>query len=227
MTSERRARRGALLLAAALAGCQPLAALPGPAPDRGECALPPGEALVRVDAVEPGIRVDVRYATPDNFTGRRLPGYDAPLALLRPAAAEALARVHRSLAPRGLGLKVFDGYRPVRATLAMVEWAESSGNGWVLEQGYVARASGHNRGNTVDLTLVRLADGAEVDMGTPYDTFSEAAHTANAAGAVAASRRALVEAMAAQGFSNYEKEWWHFSFPGAAAPLDAPLGCWR
>jgi zinc D-Ala-D-Ala dipeptidase len=190
------------------------------------CEIAPG-ALVEVRAVDPTLRVDVRYATDDNFTGARLPGYEAPLAMLRPSAAEALARVQRRLAGEGLGLKVYDGYRPMRATRAMVAWAERTGNGWVLTQGYVARRSGHNRGNTVDLTLVRLEDGAELDMGTPFDTFSPAAHTANASGEVRRNRQTLVRAMAAEGFVNYRKEWWHFSREGPYGALDVPLGCFR
>jgi zinc D-Ala-D-Ala dipeptidase len=196
------------------------------AADQRECDLPPG-TLVNVRSVDGTIRTEVRYATRNNFTGAVLPGYERPLAMLRPEAALALARVQRRLRPRGLGLKVFDGYRPVRATLGMVDWAERTGNEWVLEQGYVARASGHNRGATVDLTLVRLSSGQELDMGTAYDTFSEAAHTANATGQVAENRRILLDAMAAEGFTNYEKEWWHFSLPGQREPLDVPLRCFR
>jgi D-alanyl-D-alanine dipeptidase len=192
----------------------------------GECDLAPG-TLVNVRSIDRTIRTDIRYATANNFTGAVLPGYERPLAMLRPDAARALARVHQSLRPRGLGLKVFDGYRPVRATLGMVEWAERTGNQWVLEQGYVARQSGHNVGRTVDLTLVRLRDGQELDMGTEYDTFSAAAHTANATGQVAANRRILVEAMAAEGFNNYSQEWWHFSIPGPRDALDVPLRCFR
>lgn len=192
----------------------------------GECDLPPG-TLVNVRAIDRTIRTEIRYATRNNFTGAVLPGYERPLALLRPEPAQRLARVHQSLRSRGLGLKVFDAYRPVRATLGMVDWAERTGNQWVLEQGYVARQSGHNVGRTVDLTLVSLRDGRELDMGTAYDTFSEAAHTANASGQVAANRRILVDAMAAEGFQNYDKEWWHFSIPGPREPLDAPLRCFR
>jgi D-alanyl-D-alanine dipeptidase len=195
-------------------------------PADGECSVAPG-TVVNVRSLDRTIRTDVRYATANNFTGAVLPGYERPLAMLRPEAARALARVHQSLRERGLGLKVFDGYRPVRATLGMVAWAERTGNQWVLEQGYVARQSGHNRGGTVDLTLVHLADGREVEMGTPYDTFSEAAHTANATGQVAANRRILVDAMRAEGFNNYEKEWWHFSLAGTYPPLDVPLRCFR
>ena len=207
------------------AGAVPAEAVPTASVD-GECDLAPG-TLVNVQSIDRTIRTDVRYATANNFTGAVLPGYERPLAMLRPQAAQALARVHQSLRARGLGLKVFDGYRPVRATLGMVAWAERTGNQWVLEQGYVARQSGHNVGRTVDLTLVRLANGRELDMGTAYDTFSRAAHTANATGQVAANRRILVDAMAAEGFQNYDQEWWHFSIPGPRDALDVPLRCFR
>lgn len=189
------------------------------------CVTATGDSLVDIRSLAPDLRVDVRYATSDNFTGEPLPGYDAARVLLRPAAARALARIQAGLRPEGLGLKVWDGYRPVRATLAMVDWAERSGNAWVVEQGYVARESGHNRGHTVDLTLIRLRDGRELEMGTPYDHFADAAHTANATGSVAANRQRLVRAMAAEGFSNYEKEWWHFSSRAPGAPLDVTLAC--
>ncbi|HYW06226.1 MAG TPA: M15 family metallopeptidase [Longimicrobium sp.] len=228
---------GALLLA--LAGCAPPpsgAPVPAPAAPAeatiasvppSACVMPAGERLTNVVAVDRTIRVDIRYATANNFTGARLPGYERPLAMLRPEVAEALGRVQARLRPDGYGLKVFDGYRPIRATLAMVSWAERSGNVWVLDQGYVARQSGHNRGHTVDLTLVRLNGGAELDMGTAYDTFSEAAHTANATGAPRDNRARLLRAMEAEGFVNYSKEWWHFQKPGTHTPLDVPLSCFR
>ncbi len=213
--------------AASPAASAPQAASPEPRAAEQTCRIPEGAQLTNVQAADPTIRTDVRYATANNFTGERLPGYDRPLALLRPEAARALARVQARLRADGLGLKVFDGYRPVRATLAMVDWAERTNRRWVLDQGYVARSSGHNRGHTVDLTLVRLDSGEELDMGTAYDTFSEAAHTANATGAVRINRGKLVEAMNAEGFVNYSKEWWHFSLPGQYPPLDVPLGCFR
>ena len=219
-------RLAGMAAATALAACAPAASAGSVAAQGDECRMAPG-ALVDVRSADRTIRTDVRYATRNNFTGAVLPGYERPLALLRPPAAEALARVQARLRPRGLGLKVFDAYRPVRATLGMVDWAERTGNQWVLEQGYVARQSGHNVGRTVDLTLVNLRDGRELEMGTAYDTFSEAAHTANALGQVAENRRILVEAMAAEGFQNYEKEWWHFSIPGPREPLDIPLRCFR
>lgn len=228
MTSDLRMMKrllsGGILLAAA--ACAPAATARSAQAQADECRIGPG-TLVNVRSVDRTIRTEVRYATRNNFTGDVLPGYERPVALLRPPAAQALARVQAALRPRGLGLKVFDAYRPVRATLGMVAWAERSGNEWVLEQGYVARQSGHNVGRTVDLTLLDLRTGRELDMGTPYDTFAETAHTANASGEVAERRRTLVDAMAAEGFENYDKEWWHFSIPGPREPLDVPLRCFR
>lgn len=212
---------GAVMLQ--LAGCAPAA--PRLAPE--VCPTPAVAAgtLVDVRSLDPTIRTEIRYATRNNFTGAPLPGYGAPRALLRPDAAAALARVQARLRGEGLGLKVFDAYRPVRATLAMVDWAERTNRVWVLDQGYVARKSGHNKGGTVDLTLVRLRDGREVEMGTRFDTFSEAAHTANATGSVMENRMRLVRAMEAEGFKNYANEWWHFSYAGEFEPLDVPIRC--
>jgi len=170
------------------------------------------QLLADVRALDSTIRVDARYAGPDNFTGAPLPGYQANRALLRREAAEALARVQRRLAQEGLGLKIWDGYRPVRATLAMVAWTERTNQTWLLDSGYIARRSRHNQGVAVDLTLVDLHSGAEVPMGTPFDTFSDAAHTANATGAVKQARDHFVEVMASEGFTNYPMEWWHYSY---------------
>jgi zinc D-Ala-D-Ala dipeptidase len=177
--------------------------------------------LVDVQSLDSTIRVDARYAGSNNFTGAPLPGYDAPRALLRKEAAQALTRVQARLRTQGLSLLVFDGYRPVRATLAMVQWAEGSGHRALLSEGYIARRSRHNLGLAVDLTIVDARTGSSLDMGTPFDTFSESAHTANAEGRVLTNRRILVRAMEAEGFRNYEKEWWHFSLdvPGAL-PFD-------
>ncbi len=188
---------------------------------------PDSAARARLSELPATIRTEVRYATADNFTGAPLPGYERPVALLRREAAAALGRVADRLAAEGLGLKVFDGYRPVRATLGMVAWCERVGRTDLLDDGYIARRSRHNQGVAVDLTMVQLSTGAELDMGTPFDTFSEAAHTANATGAVAARRQQLVRAMEAEGFVNYENEWWHFSFAvDDPVPFDLPLGAW-
>lgn len=168
--------------------------------------------LADLRSVDPGIVVDLRYATSNNFTGTPLPGYLANRAFLRREAAAALGRVQRDLRPQGLGIKVFDAYRPVRATLAMVDWTERVNRADLLKDGYIASRSRHNLGLAIDLTLIELATGRELEMGTPFDTFSAAAHTANASGVAAVNRQRLKAAMESQGFANYDQEWWHFSF---------------
>lgn len=180
--------------------------------------------LVDVRSIDSTIVVDARYFGPNNFTGAPLPGYGANRALLRREAAEALARVQRRLAADGLGLKVFDGYRPVRATLAMVDWAERTGRRHLLDDGYIARRSRHNQGVAVDLTIIELTKGTELPMGTPFDTFSEAAHTANATGDVKRNREMFVRVMQSEGFTNYDQEWWHFFFAVPdPVPFDLPI----
>ena len=214
-----------LFLLLCLACGRPAVESPRPAATYDCPATGERPGLVRLTDAAPTIREDIRYATANNVTGRPLPGYEVPGALLRPDAAAALARVQARLARHGYGLLVWDAYRPVRASLAMVEYAETSGNEWLLD-GWVARRSNHNKGNTVDLTVVRLDTGAELDMGTQFDHFGEESVTANARGAVAANRRILLDAMRAEGFTNYAQEWWHFTHAADAEPVDVPIGCY-
>lgn len=198
-----------LLLAARGAGAQQAPGTGGEPPIASDAAA--DSLLLEVTTLAPGVRVELRYATRNNFTGAVLPGYEGNRAYLRREAAQALARVEQRLETEGLGLKIWDGYRPVRASEEMVAWAERAGRTDLLD-GYVARRSRHNLGLAVDLTLVELASGRELEMGTPYDTFSEAAHTSQAEGAVREHRQRLVRAMEAEGFRNYAQEWWHFSY---------------
>ena len=169
--------------------------------------------LLDIQQADPRIRVDLRYASADNFTGEPLPGYTGHHAYLRREAALALGRVEARADREGLRLHVFDAYRPVRATLAMVAWAERVGRTDLLRDGYIASRSRHNLGLAVDLTLEDRLTGAPLDMGTSFDTFSTAAHTANATGEVRANRARLDRLMRAEGFVNYDQEWWHYIFP--------------
>lgn len=169
--------------------------------------------LVDVQRVDTSIVVEMRYATTNNFTKAKLPGYEGNHAYLRDEAAAALALVNGDLHHQGLGLKIFDAYRPVRATEAMVKWTETMHRPDLIRDGYIASRSKHNLGVAVDLTIIDAKTKAELNMGTPFDYFGLAAHTSNARGVILKNRRLLKTVMERQGFVPYESEWWHFSYP--------------
>jgi D-alanyl-D-alanine dipeptidase len=173
----------------------------------------PPAGFVDLKEAVPGIALEIRYHTKDNFTGEQLPGYSAAGAWLLKEPAEALARVQAALAKEGLGLLVYDAYRPLRGTLGMVAWAERTNQVFLLDNGYIARRSGHNHGHTIDLTVIDLKTKKPLDMGTPWDTLTEESHTMKAKGKALQNRLKLKTAMEAQGFKAYFKEWWHFGYP--------------
>ena len=193
----------------------------------------PPAGFVRLRDAVPGILLDVRYHGADNFVGAPVDGYEAPAAILTREAADALRRVQASLTARGFGLKVFDAYRPQTAVEHFVRWAADPSDdrtraeyypdvpkSELFARGYVAERSGHSRGSTVDLTVVRLADGAELDMGTPFDFFGaeSAVDYEGLSGAQRANRRLLADAMRAHGFEPYAAEWWHFTLADEPYP---------
>jgi zinc D-Ala-D-Ala dipeptidase len=204
------------------------ASVAAPPINTAETAIAPNAVadtlLTDVRSLDSTIVVDLRYATSNNFTGAPLPGYGANRAFLRREAASALVLVQADFRAEGLGLKIFDAYRPVRATLAMVDWTQRVNRPDLLTNGYIASRSRHNLGVAVDLTLIDRASGRELEMGTPFDTFSAAAHTANATGLAAQNRQKLKAAMEKRGFLNYDQEWWHYTF-NVANPLrfDRPI----
>ena len=193
-----------------------------PPPNTGDLPIASADQaarlLVDVRQLDSTIRVDLRYRTQSNFTGAPLPGYEGNRALMRREPAAALARVQRALRASGVSLQLLDAYRPVRATEAMMRWTERTGRTHLVRDGYIASRSRHNLGTAVDLTLVDVATGQQLAMGTEFDTFSSAAHTANAEGAVLANRLRLRQAMEREGFVPYDQEWWHFSYP-----VDSPV----
>ena len=162
-----------------------------------------------VDLATLGIPLDIRYATPDNFMKQTL--YPVAKAYLRAPAARALAAVDRELAARGLGIKVFDAYRPYRVTVAM--WEPIKNPDYVADP---AKGSRHNRGAAVDLTLIDRATGKELPMPTGYDDFTpRAAHEFSELPAdVLANRALLREVMTKHGFEPLPSEWWHYDFAG-------------
>jgi zinc D-Ala-D-Ala dipeptidase len=235
-----------------------LAAIPASAAD-----MP--KDFVYLSDIDPSILQDMRYAGAANFTGRPVPGYDAPECVLVRQAAEALKAVQADVKAKGLSLKVYDCYRPSQAVAALVAWSNAPDDPdskavhypalaktELFPQGYIAAVSGHSRGATMDLTLVPLdaesvqpattwnALGActapaadreadtSIDMGTGFDCFDVKANTAVPGLTMAQlqNRKMLVDAMARQGFKNYDKEWWHFTLENEPYPdtvFDFPI----
>jgi D-alanyl-D-alanine dipeptidase len=167
--------------------------------------------LVELTDLEPAIRLDLRYATANNFVGRPL--YTVARAFLQRPAAEALVRAHRRLAEHGYGLLVFDAYRPWSVTRLFWEVTPKAQKAFVADP---RKGSKHNRGAAVDVTLYRLADGAPVPMPTEFDDFSERAHPDWPGGTPEqrAARDLLRRTLEAEGFTVEPNEWWHFNHRG-------------
>jgi D-alanyl-D-alanine dipeptidase len=163
--------------------------------------------------LDSSIILDIRYATANNFTKAQI--YDCPACLLRPEAAAALVKAHKALKKKGLGLKMFDCYRPRPYQQRL--WDKVPNPDYVTPP---QKGSMHSRGAAVDLTLVD-ANGKELDMGTPYDFFGVEAHTDNTRlpKKVLENRTLLQKAMNAAGFKGIRTEWWHFSFQGKTYEL--------
>jgi len=178
--------------------------------------------LVELTALDPTIRLDVRYATSDNFVGR--PVYREARAFLQRPAAEALVRAHRKLAEKGLGLVVFDGYRPWAVTKAFWDATPEEKKVFVADP---RKGSRHNRGCSVDVTLYDRSTGKTVDLGGAYDEFGPRSYVTWEGGAKEQrERRDLLRgAMEREGFFVYPWEWWHFDFKDwSAYPiLDVPF----
>lgn len=182
--------------------------------------LPSWARLVDIRTVNPNIRLDIRYATANNFLKRKL--YSKAKCALRSSVAQKLALVQTDLEKIGLGLKVYDCYRPLSVTKQMWEF--------LPDPNYVAnpsRGSRHNRGAAVDLTLVDRT-GKELEMPTPYDDFTTKAHRDYAGGSTQSrkNRQLLEDAMKKQGFVGITTEWWHFDSEDwqKFAILDVSLG---
>lgn len=165
--------------------------------------------MVELKKVIPDIIYDLRYASTNNFMNRFMYPKNTSVTFLRTAAANALLQVQKELNIKGLGLKIFDAYRPYSVTVKFWEL--------VKDERYVANpanGSGHNRGTTVDLTIIKLKSGDELNMGTGFDNFSDTAHHnfTSLKEEILQNRLLLKNTMAKHGFKPYEMEWWHYSF---------------
>lgn len=174
----------------------------------------------------PSVRIEVRYASSNNFIGKPIDGYKAAKIFLTNNAIIALEKVQDDLRDQGLGLKVYDGYRPQRAVDQFVRWSQRADDTLMkaiyypyiskhklFTLGYIAAKSGHSRGSTVDLTLVNLSSGKELDMGSHYDYFGTISGVFNKTISEdqLSNRLLLRNAMLKNGFKALSEEWWHFT----------------
>jgi zinc D-Ala-D-Ala dipeptidase len=172
----------------------------------------PNNKLLDLRKLIPTIVLDLKYSTTSNFMNYKL--YEnARTTYMRTKPANALLQIQKSLAAKGFGLKIFDAYRPYSITKKMWEL--------IHDERYVANpanGSGHNRGISIDLTIVNLKTGIALDMGTTFDNFTDSAHhnfTAHFKEAIITNRNLLKTTMIQFGFKPLETEWWHYSWVGS------------
>ena len=181
----------------------------------------------------PQIVQEIRYYSTYNFIGDRIDGYEEPCALLTIEAARALKAVSSEMVVQGYRLKVFDAYRPVSAVKHFVLWGIEDQDlrmkpyfypelekQELFVKGYIAKQSSHSRGSTVDLTLLDMRTGRELDMGGPFDLFSEVSHPdyRGITEEQYANRMLLRRAMLRAGFRPIDCEWWHFTLENEPYP---------
>ena len=194
------------------------------------------ENFVLIKELIPSIVIEMRYGTNNNFTGRPIPGYGSRQAVITIATANALKKVQKELNKLGLGLKIFDAYRPQKAVNYFIKWSDQPSDtimknkyypnlkkNTLFDLGYIASKSGHTRGSTIDLTLLYVSGpekGKEVDMGSVWDLFgARSGYTYEAiSNSQKANQRLLRELMIAHEFLPYDKEWWHFNLKNEPYP---------
>ena len=168
-----------------------------------------GADLIELTELDDTLKLDIRYATADNFTGTAV--YDEPRAFMQKPAAEALIRVHRKLKKQGLGLVIFDGYRPWSVTKMFWDVTAEDKRKFVANP---TKGSRHNRGCAIDLSLFDLKTGKELEMPSGFDDFTDKASPKYAGGTAeqTKNRDLLRRAMEAENFTVNDNEWWHFDY---------------
>lgn len=190
--------------------------------------------FVLLSDIVPDVIQEIRYFSTYNFVGRRIPGYEEPVAIMVRKAANALKKVSDELVEKGYRLKVFDAYRPMTAVRYFVKWAHTPSDTLakkyfypdinkadVFRLGYISSRSAHARGATIDLTLFDMNTEKEVDMGGPFDFFGEISHPGYRKGLTeeqVAMRMLLRETMVKYGFKPVSSEWWHFTLRNEPFP---------
>ncbi len=194
-------------------------------------SLPDG--FVYVNDIIPTAQLEIRYFSEDNFVGTVIDGYEAQKAILTVEALQALKKAADNLYEQGYYIKIFDAYRPQRAVDHFVRWAKDIDDtkmkekyypeldkAVLFELGYIAKKSGHSRGSTVDLTLVEISTGKELDMGSGFDFFGEISNhgTDLITEEQEKNRNILRDAMVDAGFEVYPEEWWHYKLKDEPYP---------
>ncbi|MBR4131430.1 MAG: M15 family metallopeptidase [Oscillospiraceae bacterium] len=200
--------------------------------DKNDVTMDPSGFVLLADYI-PHIVQEIRYYSTYNFIGDRIDGYEEPVALLTIEAARALRSVSNELIVQGYRLKVFDAYRPACAVKHFVFWGIEDQDirmkpyfypdlekQELFSRGYIAKQSSHSRGSAVDLTLLDMKTGKELDMGSPFDLFSEVSHPdyRGITDEQYANRMTLRRVMLRNGFAPIDCEWWHFALKNEPYP---------
>ena len=206
---------------------------------------PSGFTLVSENV--PAVIQEIRYHSTYNFIGDQIDGYEEPVAILTREAARALREASNELSVQGYRIKIFDAYRPVRAVRHFILWGIEDTDirmkpsfypdlekQEIFAQGYIAKQSSHSRGSALDVTLLDMKTGKEVDMGGPFDLFSEISHPdyRGITDEQYENRMLLQRAMVRSGFRPLDCEWWHFCLQDEPYPdtyFDFPVSSeyWR
>jgi len=197
------------------------------------------EGFIRADTLIPNLVLEMRYNGNNNFIGEKIDGYTADACIIHQNAAKALAQVQAELSPFGLGIKIFDAYRPQMAVDHFVRWEKDTADTRMkaqfypdvdkrdlFKEGYIASKSGHSRGSTVDITLISLAspdpasNPVELPMGSEFDFFGKVSWPLNktVTPQQRANRMLLRTLMVKNGFKPYDQEWWHFTLANEPFP---------
>ena len=192
--------------------------------------LPNG--FVYLNQIIPNIKFELKYFSNDNFVGEKISGYNSPVGIATRETAYTLKEVQNDLKHFGHGLKIFDAYRPQQAVNNFVKWARNNNRKMksthypkvkkknLFKEGYIASKSGHTRGSTVDLTIIDLSNGQELDMGTIYDYFGKESWIENPelTDSQRTNRLLLQSVMKKYGFIPLKEEWWHFTLSNEPFP---------
>ncbi|MCL7754746.1 M15 family metallopeptidase [Polaribacter sp. Z022] len=189
--------------------------------------------FVFLSDVDDTILYELKYFSNHNFIGKKIDGYLTNKVILTNETALALKKVQQILLKKNLSLKIFDAYRPQQSVNHFVKWAKEIDDtkmknefypdvpkSELFKRGYIASKSGHSRGSTVDLTIVNLKTGKELDMGSPFDFFGIQSHPfyKNIGILQKRNRKYLRKIMIENGFKPYDNEWWHFTLKNEPFP---------